>query len=128
MTLRVLVGILAIGVLPWTASAQACRSTDRIYFAFEVDPSAAFVADSSLPMRPAPDQRLARADSSAVLFTVVVDTLGAPELQTFKVLRTPTRARVAALRAVLGRWRFTPARVAGCPVRQLIELAVTPES
>lgn len=126
MILRALVGLLAIGALPRTTSAQSCHSTDRIYFAFEVDSSAAFVADSSLPVRPAPDQRAARTNPSALLFTVVVDTLGVPELPTFKVLRMPSRARVNAVRAVLARWRFTPARVDGCPVRQLMELAVTP--
>jgi TonB family protein len=54
----------------------------------------------------------------------VVDTLGRVEIETAQVIESTHPAFAAAVQATLSRLRFSPARVGGHPVRQLVEFPV----
>lgn len=54
----------------------------------------------------------------------VVDTLGRVEIETAQVIESTHPAFAAAVQATLSRLRFSPARVGGRPVRQLVEFPV----
>lgn len=58
----------------------------------------------------------------AVRVRFVVDTLGRVELSSVDVRASDDAGFSAAVRAVLPRLRFAPARVGGRPVRQLVEM------
>jgi hypothetical protein len=51
--------------------------------------------------------------------TVLVDTLGRADMRTFTVVEASNPWFGQNLRSVIGRWRFTPAMVAGCKVPRL---------
>ena len=51
-----------------------------------------------------------------VRIKVVVDTLGKADMKTFKVVRSTHPQLTASVRRAVARWRFEPARVAGCKV------------
>ena len=107
-----------------TASAQTCTPPERPAFDFQVDRPAVWVRDS---LRPRPAERQSanvRTDPEALLVQVVVDTLGAPMLGTFKVLKTPSVAAADSVRGAAARWRFTPAMKGGCKVPQLVQTLV----
>lgn len=57
-----------------------------------------------------------------VLIQFVVDTVGSVEMQTVKVLKSSDDAFAVATRAALAHCRFTPARVAGRAVRELVRM------
>lgn len=54
----------------------------------------------------------------------VVDTIGRVELETARVVESTHPAFAAAVQATLSRMRFSPARVGGRAVRQLVEFPV----
>jgi len=54
----------------------------------------------------------------------VVDTLGRVELETVQVIESTRPAFAAAVQAALPRMRFTPARVGGRAVRQMVEFPI----
>jgi hypothetical protein len=54
----------------------------------------------------------------------VVDTLGRVELLTVRELQSTHQAFALAVRSTLPRMRFTPARVDGRAVRQLVEFPI----
>jgi len=56
-----------------------------------------------------------------VLAQFVVDPRGVPDLTTFKVIKSSDAAFTDAVRAALPSMRFSPARVGGAAVRQLIQ-------
>lgn len=72
------------------------------------------------PAYPAALRQLGVEGAVRVLF--VVDTLGRVELASVDVRASAHEAFSEAVRAVLPRLRFAPARVAGRPVRQLVEM------
>lgn len=83
-----------------------------------------------LAMKPAPFQKVpARAwnkDGSAVVkVEVMVDTLGRPEMNTFKVVEVSNKWFETNLRTVLPKWKFSPATVAGCKVRRVYRFTAT---
>lgn len=110
------------------AAAQTCAPQAMPYFEFQVETPAAFAGDTTRVPRPASDRfvRLReQPDPGAMLVQFVVDTLGVPDPRSFRVLRAQTPASVDSVRDALPRWRFTPARVRGCRVSQLVQTAVT---
>ena len=54
----------------------------------------------------------------------VVDTLGRVEIETARIVESTHPAFAVAVQATLSRLRFSPARVGGRPVRQLVEFPV----
>jgi hypothetical protein len=54
--------------------------------------------------------------------SVVVDTVGRAQPATLEVPLGLDSATIAAVRAVLPAWRFSPARVGTCPVKQVVRL------
>lgn len=83
-----------------------------------------------LAMRPAPFQKVpAKAwnkDGSAVVkVEVMVDTLGRPEMSTFRTVEVSNAWFAQNLRAVIPRWKFEPASLAGCKVRRVYRFSAT---
>jgi hypothetical protein len=54
--------------------------------------------------------------------SVVVDTEGRADPATLQTPADLEPAAVNAIREVLPEWRFSPARVSGCPVKQVVRL------
>ena len=95
------------------------------YFEFQVETPARFLADSvtlatgtAYPSHAAPRG----SDSVTVQFVVGVD--GRPEAGTLKVLRANQPELMAETTLNFERWRYTPARLGRCAVRQLVQTNV----
>lgn len=71
-----------------------------------------------MPVLPAGEPR-----SFAV--SVVVDTLGRADPATLVAPAGVDSATIEAVRTVLPAWRFSPARLSGCPVKQVVRLTFT---
>jgi hypothetical protein len=56
---------------------------------------------------------------NAVRVTVLVDTLGRPDMRTFTVLRATNSWLSTSVRNAVAKWSFTPAELAGCKVPRL---------
>jgi TonB family protein len=88
------------------------------------DPSA--TSAQALPNNPAPEYpaalRAAHVEGTVVA-QFVVDATGAPEPSTFKVLESSQALFTDAVRSNLASMKFTPARVSGKPVKQLVQTA-----
>jgi hypothetical protein len=54
--------------------------------------------------------------------SIVVDTVGHADAATLEVPADIDPATVEVLRTVLPAWRFSPARLGGCPVKQVVRL------
>lgn len=54
--------------------------------------------------------------------SVVVDTVGRADPATLEVPAGLDSATIGALRTVLPTWRFSPARLSGCPIKQVVRL------
>jgi TonB family protein len=87
-----------------------------------VEVPAAIEKGSPLPRFPAV-MRSAGMEGTA-RFQFVVDTLGRVELATVRELQSTHAAFALAVRGTLPLMRFTPARVGGRPVRQLVEFPI----
>lgn len=58
-----------------------------------------------------------RKDGSAdVKVDVLIDTLGKAVMSTFKVVSASSPALSANIKGVIGKWKFSPAQLAGCKV------------
>ena len=62
--------------------------------------------------------------SSAVMVEFVVDTTGRADMSTVRLVFAEYEEFVAEVRRVLPRHRYEPARIAGCPMRQLVQQPV----
>lgn len=103
-------------------------SSDAVYFEFQV----------SKPVAPMPGNRPPRYPTSLrsqnvpgrVTAEYVVDTLGRPDMKTFRVRRATHPDFARAVGDALPNLRFSPASVGGRPVRQLVimtfEFALVP--
>lgn len=60
-----------------------------------------------------------------IVISVVVDTAGRAEPATLQVPAELDTAGINGLRTVLPSWRFVPARVSGCPVKQVVKVVFT---
>jgi TonB family protein len=92
------------------------------YLAEQVEVPAEIERGSPLPRFPT-GLRSAGIEGTA-RFQFVVDTLGRVELSTVRELQSTHQAFALAVRSTLPRMRFTPARVDGRPVRQLVEFPI----
>ena len=87
---------------------------------------------SPLRQRPAAFQKMPAAvktqvdkRGAVVKVDVVVDTLGRPDMKTFKVVEVSNPWFTDNLRSVMPSWRFSPAQLAGCKVRRVYKFSAT---
>lgn len=99
---------------------SACKDYFQTYFEFQVDQRAEFIEDSVVMRTASPSNQ--RSANLAIQF--VVDSRGLPELGSLKVLRSGSATSVDRMRSAFPNWRFTPARLNGCAVRQLVHVKV----
>lgn len=66
--------------------------------------------------RPVPRTALRRDGSSVIRVEVLVDTLGKPDMKTFKVLESSNAWFTTGARNAIGKWSFTSAERDGCKV------------
>ena len=60
-----------------------------------------------------------------VRITVLVDTLGKPDMKTFTVVKTTHPWLASSFKTAVARWTFEPAQLAGCKVPRLWLGAIT---
>lgn len=99
------------------ADDSANRPTPGTLFDFQVDRPAKLIG--KIAPRYPESMRNAKIEG-AVLTRFEVDTLGAVDLTTLRVLRTPHEDFAPAVREALGAARFRPARNKGHLVRQVV--------
>lgn len=130
----------AIAVLPLLSTLAACGGTP----AAAPPPTPAVVADgcdairaeiaasnapvdqpaTPLAMKPAPVRRpvprqvLAASRTPTLEVTVVVDTLGKPQMKTFTVVKSSHRWYADGARAAIAKWTFRPAMHRGCKIER----------
>jgi hypothetical protein len=85
---------------------------------------------SPIAMKPAPLQRvpsraLRRDGSAEVKVDVIVDTLGRPDMKTFKIVSTSHAWLAQNIRSVMPKWTFSPAEVGGCKVPRVYHFSAT---
>lgn len=92
------------------------------YFEFETDKPALSVRGNPTPPYPE-GLRLANIEGE-VLVQFVVDTMGRPDMRTFRILGPPRVYREFAVSVIetLPKMRFTPAEWRGCKVKQIVQL------
>jgi TonB family protein len=100
-------------------SMGAPTKTDGPYFEFQVENQAKQITTSGHPTYP-PAMRRAQREGE-VLAQFVVDAQGVPDLTTFKALESADPAFTGAVREALPSMKFSPARVGGAPVSQLVQ-------
>jgi hypothetical protein len=62
---------------------------------------------------------------SEVRVTVLVDTLGHPDMKTFAVLKTTHPWLASSVKSAVAKWSFQPAQLAGCKVPRLYKWGAT---
>lgn len=82
----------------------------------DVDRLPAPVAMKPRPFVGYPKSALRKDGSAVIKVDVVVDTLGRADMRTFKVVDVSDPWFTRNIRAVIARWTFTPAQLAGCRV------------
>ncbi|WP_275831716.1 hypothetical protein [Roseisolibacter sp. H3M3-2] len=97
----------------------ALPTLQRAYYATEVGCPASPAATNPVPRFPDEVPADARRFEE-VGVRLVVDTAGVPEPASIAVLPGATPALARAARALVERWRYRPAEVAGLPVRQVV--------
>lgn len=60
-----------------------------------------------------------RAKYNEVRVTVLVDTLGRPDMKTFTVVKSTNPWLATSVKAAVTKWTFSPAQLAGCKVPRL---------
>lgn len=99
-------------------AADAVVPTQGAYFEFQVT-KPVMPRSGERPVYP-PALRDAHTEGN-VLVQFVVDTMGVPEMNTFKVLRSSHEMFTEAVREVLPSMRFVPATLQGRRVRQVVQ-------
>lgn len=92
---------------------------DSVYTSYEVDNAVQMSYGSAVPEYPA--DLLARHVQGSVRVRFVVDTSGSADTASIQILSSSDPAFTASVRAALPRMRFSPARLNGRRVRQLVE-------
>ncbi len=79
---------------------------------------------SPLPVVTMPEA-VRRAKYNSVKITVLVDTLGRPDMRTFKVVRSTHPWLASSVKSAVTKWKFEPAMLAGCKVPRQFEWGAT---
>ena len=85
----------------------------------EVERIPAVVSMKPVPFRDTPESALRKDGSAEIKIDVVIDTLGHPNMQTFKVVKVSNKWFTENVRRVMPKWTFTPALLAGCKVARV---------
>ena len=85
----------------------------------EVERIPAPVAMKPAPFQRVPESALRRDGSAEIKIDIVIDTLGRADMKTFKVVKVSNKWFVENMRAVIGKWTFSPALLAGCKVPRI---------
>jgi len=101
-----------------STAARTAQPTQRPYFEFQVEEIARPVSGDR-PVYP-PVLRDAHV-GGLVLVQFVVDAEGAPDMSTFKVLRTSHELFSEAVHEAVATMRFKPATIGGRAVRQVVQ-------
>ena len=104
---------------PAPASLVASADTTPAYFEFQVGTKAAPLPGARGPKYPL-ELRM-RGVTGEVLAQFVVDTSGAPEMGSFKVLRSKHKLFTKAVYDAVAEMRFSPAELNGRKVRMLVQ-------
>lgn len=75
--------------------------------------------------RPVPRTALNRDGSSVIKVEVLVDTLGKPDMATFKVLESSNVWFANGAKAAIAKWTFDPAYKNGCKVARYYQFAAS---
>jgi hypothetical protein len=75
--------------------------------------------------RPVPRNVLRRDGSSIIRVEVLVDTLGKPDMTTFKVLESSNAWFTTGARSAIAKWTFTPAEREGCKVARYYQFSAS---
>lgn len=75
--------------------------------------------------RPVPRTALRRDGSSVIRVEVLVDTLGKPDMSTFKVLESSHAWFTTGARNAIAKWTFEPALRNGCKVARYYQFAAS---
>jgi len=110
---------VSLAVLPFAAQAQGVRAQEKTYFEFQVRTPARQAPGSPAPKYP-PTLKMQGIEGE-VLVQFVVDTLGMPLIESFRVLRFTDSLFANAVRDALPDMRFTSAELEGHKVRQLVQ-------
>ena len=102
-----------------TAERTATCNDSTVYFEYQLTTAAQWRADSVATIRPNP-----RVRNPANLVQFIVDSNGVPEPRTFRALRTTDSSLVAEARRAFIGWRYSPPRLDGCHVRQVVQTAI----
>ena len=113
------IAVAAGASAPATPASPTSQPSDKPYFDFQVERPATVVPGSQGPEYPQA-LRAAKVEGK-VLVQFVVDTMGVPQMSTFKVLKTDQPEFAEAVRTALATMRFEPARVGGRAVKQLMQ-------
>lgn len=92
---------------------------DNVYTSYQVDNAVQISYGSAVPEYPR--DLLARRVEGSVMVRFVVDTSGSADTASIQILDSSDPAFTASVRAALPRMRFSPARLNGQRVRQLVE-------
>lgn len=106
-----------------TAAAPAIAGSDSTFTILQVDSAATRDPASAAPAYP--PELLAQGIQGSVDAQYVVDTTGAADSATLRILASTHPDFTAAVRAALPGMRFTPARIGDQKVRQLVEQEFT---
>lgn len=103
----------------WVRRAQADPelSVERVPTPIAFDPA-------PIPRR-LPKGVVGKDGRAEVRIRVLVDTLGAPDMRTFTVVKTSHPALARSVRAAVAKWKFVPAEVSGCKVPRNFNWAAT---
>lgn len=98
---------------------SAARAPEPPYFEFQVETPAREQRGTCAPRLP--EALRAPGSNGDAIAQFVVDTMGVPEPATFRIIRSSHEAWAAAVRDALPCMRYSPARIRGRRVRQLVQ-------
>jgi hypothetical protein len=92
----------------------------------EVDrlPSPKKLVPSPLPVKSMPEE-VRSARYNEVRVTVLIDTLGRPDMKTFTVVKSTHPWLASSVKSAVAKWSFQPAELAGCKVPRVFKWGAT---
>ena len=98
-----------------TCAEWVQRATSDPEIAVERVPEVVKLEPAPLPRR-LPKSMAGKDGMAEVRIRVLVDTLGAPDMSTFTVVKSTHPTLTRSVRAAVAKWKFVPAEVGGCKV------------
>ena len=93
----------------------------------DVDRIPSPVAMNPKPLQKVPATALRKDGSAEIKVDIIIDTLGRADMKTFKVVSASHPWFANNVKSVIGKWKFTPAELAGCKVPRVYHfMASTP--